>query len=201
METNWASDNLQTIRTLMERSALYRRTLAPVMILSGALGLAGAVVPCFVRLGSDRAFSMFWLLIGLVALGVSLLLVRRQAIRDAETFWSLPTRRVAFALLPPFVVGLSAGIHVALRGEGGAASTLAAAWITAYGCALHSAGFFMQRGIKLFGWGCIAGGCGVLLLVPVLPGLQSTTAAHWLMGVFFGVLHLAYGGYLHFTEK
>jgi hypothetical protein len=25
--------------------------------------------------------------------------------------------------------------------------------------------------------------------------------AHWLMGFFFGVLHLAYGGYLYLTEK
>ena len=102
-------------------------------IITMLLGIAGAVVPCFVGLKTDRAFSVFWLLIGLLALAVSFLLVRRQAIKDAEPFWSLPTRRVAFALLPPFVVGLAAGIHVALRSDGvGAASTLAAAWVTAY---------------------------------------------------------------------
>ena len=26
-------------------------------------------------------------------------------------------------------------------------------------------------------------------------------SAHWLMGFFFGVLHLAYGVYLYLTEK
>ena len=26
-------------------------------------------------------------------------------------------------------------------------------------------------------------------------------SAHWLMGFFFGVLHLAYGAYLYLTEK
>ena len=31
MQTDWASENLQVIRTLMERGAVYRRALAPVM--------------------------------------------------------------------------------------------------------------------------------------------------------------------------
>ena len=43
METKWAVDNLQTIRTLMERSALYRRALAPIMILAGTIGIAGGL--------------------------------------------------------------------------------------------------------------------------------------------------------------
>jgi hypothetical protein len=59
----------------------------------------------------------------------------------------------------------------------------------------------MQRGIKVFGWACLACGCLVLLLVPLFPALQSTNAAHGLMGAFFGLLHLAYGTYLHVTEK
>jgi hypothetical protein len=40
METDWAVKNLQVIRTLMERGAVYRRALAPVM---GAVGLTGMV--------------------------------------------------------------------------------------------------------------------------------------------------------------
>src|ERR1700690_4243469 len=35
METNWAAEQLQTIRTLMERSAVYRRALGPVMLFAG----------------------------------------------------------------------------------------------------------------------------------------------------------------------
>ena len=35
METNWAAEQLQTIRTLMERSAVYRRALAPIMLFAG----------------------------------------------------------------------------------------------------------------------------------------------------------------------
>ena len=43
MNPKWAEENLHTIRTLMERSALYRRALAPVMLVCGIAGLAGGV--------------------------------------------------------------------------------------------------------------------------------------------------------------
>ena len=39
MQTDWAGENLQVIRTLMERASLYRRALAPIMLTLGALGL------------------------------------------------------------------------------------------------------------------------------------------------------------------
>ena len=42
MEANWATDHLQVIRTLMERSALYRRALAPIMLTCGVIGIAAA---------------------------------------------------------------------------------------------------------------------------------------------------------------
>src|SRR6266446_9747026 len=41
MESNWAAEHLQVIRTLMERSAVYRRALAPIMIFNGIVGVAG----------------------------------------------------------------------------------------------------------------------------------------------------------------
>ena len=44
MSANWAEDNLQTIRTLMERASVYRRALAPVSMAAGGMGLITAVV-------------------------------------------------------------------------------------------------------------------------------------------------------------
>ena len=32
-------------------------------------------------------------------------------------------------------------------------------WVVLYGCAFHAAGFFMPRGMKIFGWAFIVGGC------------------------------------------
>src|SRR5262245_29826267 len=107
METNWATEHLQTIRTLMERSALYRRALAPVMIVTGSIGLVAAVVPCLMRIEGNASFACFWMGISLVALIAAFVLVRRQALKEGEPFWSSPTRRVTQALLPVFVVGLA----------------------------------------------------------------------------------------------
>jgi len=201
METNWASDHLQTIRTLMERSTLYRRALAPIMIVTGSIGTAAAVLPCFVPIASNRAFSLFWLAVSVVALAASLLLVRRQALKDAEPFWSPPTKRVTQALLPAFLVGFSAGAYHLFREQPTTAWLLALGWIIVYGCALHAAGFFMQNRMRLFGWIFVLGGCGLLFASNNWPELRTTEAAHYVMGSFFGALHVACGVYLYFTEK
>ena len=201
METNWASEHLQTIRTLMERSALYRRALAPLMIVSGSIGLLASVLSRLLKLESNQAFSLFWLAVSLVALAASFLLVRRQALKDAEPFWSLPTRRVTQALLPAFFVGFAAGVFSLFRNQPSFPWLLAVAWIVIYGCALHAAGFFMQNRMGLFGWMFIIGGCGALFASATQPELRTTVAAHYLMGGFFGLLHLGCGVYLYFTEK
>lgn len=203
METNWAAENLQTIRTLMERSAVYRRALAPIMLLAGALGIAAAASGLLLHLNSSRQFDGLWLGTAVIAVVGAFFIARRQAIKDQETFWSPPTRRVALALLPPLLAGLCIGSFPMLSPAANRELTFFSAlvWIVFYGCALHAAGFFMPRGVRLFGWCFIAAGCG--LFYAFLSGAISDErfSAHWLMGFFFGVLHLAYGGYLSLTGK
>ena len=202
-QSDWASENLQVIRTLMERSTLYRRALAPIMLVAGCFGTGAAIVPCFVELETNREFSMYWLSVGVLAVLASLLLVRRQALKEAEEFWSLPTRRVGRAVLPPFLVGLAGGtLYAMVPGPlPESAWLLAISWLVLYGCGMHAAGFFMQRGIKLFGWFFILGGVAAAFLAQYRPALQTTEIAHYLMGIFFGVLHLACGIYLYVSEK
>jgi len=91
METNWAAEHIQVIRTLMERSAVYRRALAPIMTYNGAVGSAAAVLGCLLKIESPRAFILYWAAVGGVAVAGSFLLVRRQALRESEPFWSPPT--------------------------------------------------------------------------------------------------------------
>jgi hypothetical protein len=202
MESNWAAEHLQIIRTLMERSALYRRALAPIMIYNGVLGLAGGVLGMGLRISSPPIFVSFWAAVAVLALGGSFLLVRRQAIKDAEPFWSPPTRRVAQGLAPPLFVGsVSAILTVAcpswdfLQPWG-----LPAFWVLLYGCALNASGFFMQRGIKLLGWLFILCGCALMAARCQAATHLSLIDGHLVMGGIFGGLHLAYGVYLYFTE-
>jgi hypothetical protein len=126
---------------------------------------------------------------------VAFLLVRRQALKEGEPFWSPPTRRVAQALWPAFFCGMAAGL-ACLRLKPNSAWLLPAVWMALYGCALHSAGFFMPRGFKIFGWAFILAGCGWVFSAP-----YDWADASLAMGVFFGGAHAAYGLYLYFTEK
>jgi hypothetical protein len=207
MESNWAAEHLQVIRTLMERSALYRRALAPIMIFNGVVGVVAAVLGWALRLGSSRSFILFWAGMAVVAVAGSFLLVRRQALKDAEPFWSPPTRRVTQALLPPLTAGLLISTVMLLRAAsvpptlGGVPEIvwLPLSWVVLYGCAFHAAGFFMPRGMKVFGWAFVLGGC-VLFATGVPNELDPAHYAHGIMGLFFGALHLAYGVYLYFTE-
>ena len=103
----------------MERSALYRRALAPIMILAGSIGTIAALAGYFLKIESARAFAVFWMSVAVFAIVGVLLLVRRQALKDAESFWSLPTRRVTSALMPPLFVGLFVGVMVIVFVDGG----------------------------------------------------------------------------------
>lgn len=201
MDKNSASDHLQAIRILMERSALYRRALGPVLIVSGGIGLTAAVAARFLPVGSNTGFSAYWLGVCLVASAVALVMVRQQALKEGETFWSPPTRRVTEALLPAFFVGLAAGVYHAFGDKPGTAWLLALGWIIIYGCAIHAAGFFIQSRMKRCGWLFILGGCGLLFASANRPDFRTVETAHLLMGLFFGVLHLACGTYLYLTEQ
>ena len=203
MDTNWAAEHLQVIRTLMERSAVYRRALAPIMLATGILGLAGAAAGYGLRLDTPAGFAGFWMGLSIVALAGAFLLARRQALQADEPFWSPPTRRVTQALLPPLFVGMVAGmLHVI--GSNYAfvpPHSLPLLWIFLYGFALQSAGFFMQRGIKLFGWLFILCGCALAAAITWVGSPPHLRYGHLEMGAVFGGLHLAYGSYLYCTEN
>ena len=192
----------------MERSALYRRALAPIMIFNGVVGLAAAALGWALRVDSLWAFILFWAVVAVVGLAGSLLLVRRQALKDSEPFWSPPTRRVSHAMLPPLVAGLliSAVVLMCSGPEPGSERATPAnlwlplSWVVLYGCAFHAAGFFMPRGMRLFGWVFIIAGCGLFAAGAAVDTPPPSACAHGIMGLFFGGLHLAYGGYLYFTE-
>jgi hypothetical protein len=210
MNPNWAEENLQTIRTLMERSAVYRRALAPIMIFAGTTGILGGLAGWLCRIESNRGFVWLWLGIAIFTLAGALLLVRRQSLKDAEPFWSPPTRRVGQALLPAFFVGLMIAAFVIVftgnpdPGNNGFQCLLVMWWSWCYGCAIHAAGFFMPRGVRWLGWIFILIGSILSVVVNTTVfqvDLLQPVSSHLLMGGVFGGLHLAYGIHLHFTEQ
>lgn len=203
MESNWATEHLQVIRTLMERATIYRRALAPIMLTVGLLGVAGGILGCLLNFDTPKLFAFFWSVICILGMVGAFLLVRRQALKAAEAFWSPPTRRVTQAVLPPFFAGLFTVLAVFLPrwSDPLQAWWLPPFWMIFYGCALHAAGFFMPRGIKLFAWIFIVLGGALFLVLSGLSNVPPLRYAHGIMGLVFGGLHLAYGLYLYATGE
>lgn len=219
MKTDQAAEQLQTIRTLMERSALYRRALAPLMTYAGGLGIVAAFVGYLLRVESGMSFIVYWYAVALIGLSGSLFMVRRQAVKTNEPFWSPPTRRVAAAMLPTLAVGFFIGVWVYFAvsspslgessggefQEGDHLGWLAAVWAILYGCGLHAAGFFTSRGLRHFGWLFIAAGNAILAWMILFQPNWSRSFEWWhnhvLMGAMFGGLQLAYGIYLFATGE
>ena len=203
MNANWAEENLKTIRNLMEHAGLYRRALAPVAIIVGVLGLVAAAFAHAVGWTDPNHFAAYWMGVAVVSMLSALLLIRSQALRGGEKFWSPPTRRVAQAMAPMLAVGLGLGLlellHTSMDRNG---IRLAAIWMILYGGSLHSAGFFMQRGLSLFGWIFVI--IGIICLFISEFGKTSwlvDSQAHWVMGWAFGVNNLVYGLYLKLTTE
>ncbi len=202
MEANRAVEHLQVIRTLMERSAIYRRALKPTMLLLACIGLVAAAAGWLLGIQTSHGFGLYWILVSLVAISLAFIAVRRQALRDGEPLWSPPTRRVIQACVPPLFVGLVMSLLLAstLGDTAEEGWWFLPGWMSLYGCAMHAAGFFMPRGIKLFGWAFIITGALTGVGLKLAGELPPLLVAHGCMGFFFGGLHLGYGLYLHFTE-
>ncbi|HWF19570.1 MAG TPA: hypothetical protein VG754_09885 [Verrucomicrobiae bacterium] len=213
METNWAAEHLQTIRTLMERSALYRRALAPISTFVGVVGIAGAILGWGLDIAVASEFTVLWMLVGIIAVSGALVLVRKQALKQGEAFWSPPMRRIVQAMVPALLIGFILGLPILIAEDAKlragtpqspTALILTFIWTCLYGLALNAAGFFMPRGIRLFSWLFIIGGIGLIFMKDFGPwDLESnpTKSANVLMGLVFGASHLAYGIYLYFTER
>src|SRR2546425_11877951 len=99
-------------------------------------------------------------------------------------------------MMPPLVAGLIIGVIVFLNVRSAPDNLgpvigmlwLPLSWVVLYGCAFHAAGFFMPRGMKIFGWAFVIGGCGLFAMG--IPGwLPPALYAHGVMGAFFGGLH------------
>jgi len=200
MEQHLAAEHLEIIRTLMERSALYRRTLAPIMICIGSVGCAAALGGSALGIDALPWFCAWWLGAAVAAITGAFVIARRQAMHDGEPFWSPPALRVTQALVPPLAAGLLSSLALVAFAPADLRWPFVLANAMFYGCAVHAAGFFMPRGMKLFAWLVIA--CAAVLLF-VRPGLVPGIGVwldHALMGGLFGIAHLAYGVYLYVTD-
>jgi len=194
----------------MERAAVYRRALAPVMSVTGVIGMGAAFAGWKANIAAPTPFVLYWLGVAFVAVVAGALLIRRQALQQGEPFLSPPTRRVTQAMFPPLLAGLVLGL-VTVMLDGSDSDPLEPIyhvnvglpliWVILYACAVHAAGFFMKRGIRVFGWVVLILGCIGLMLGRPQTETSLVDLGYGIMGGVFGLLHLVYGIYLFATEK
>lgn len=205
-----AAVQLQTIRTLMERSSLYRRAVGPMFVGLGLLGLAAGLIGYSLAVGNEQGliFVLYWSGVAVVAVIGASLGVRGQALGADEPFWTPPTRRVVAAMAPPFVVALAGTVYLTvLFGPMTKVIgiTIPPLWMALHGLALHGAGYFTLRGIRWLGWAFIGTSMGFGALGAALSAnyadLPTLRLAHLAMGLTFGLGHLLAGSWIIVAER
>jgi len=175
-----ALDNLQFIRSAMERAGSFTAVPGWGMVVVGVTALMAAWLAN--RQARDADWLAVWLgeaVIGVVVGGAAMVQKARAA---NDPLLSGPGRRFGLSFLPPIVVG--ALLTIALH-RVGLFPLMPGAWLLLYGTAVATAGAFSVRVVPLMG-ACFMLLGGVALFAPV-------SWSPWLMAAGFGGLNIVFG--------
>ena len=197
-------DDLQTIRSIMERSSKFLSLSGLSGVLAGIFALAGVAVAWFFILDL-RSYGEF--LAGnlpertglLMLLDAAVVLVLafsgatlfsyRKSQKAGISFWSLTTKRVLFHLLIPLATGGLVVVLLLIRQQ---YDLVIPAMLIFYGLALVNAGKFTFGEIHYLGLSDIALG----LLAAWFTGWGLL---FWAIG--FGVMHIVYGTLMYLRHE
>jgi hypothetical protein len=195
-EFDQAQEHLRVIRSLMERSTIYRSISAPTALVGGLLSLGGFATAYYAKHHLHHALSpaqflVVWLVI-LALTGLSnLVFLWRGAAQRGEPFFSGGMKCALTSLAPSFITAavLTFLIHRPIQ--------LCIIWLVLYGLALLATQYFAPRSLVVLGWTFFIAG-GVLMVGWkhfFLARGQTEPSALVVSGVMaatFGGLHLAY---------
>ena len=191
-----ASEHLKVIRSLMERSTIYRAISAPGALFGGILAAGiGLWMATSEFAQSMNYMTLFGIWVGVLIIGdgFNAWLLFKKANSRSEPFFSSGMKVAMKSILPPMVAGglLS---HFLLH-QGGDMVMCVVLWILFYGLALLAAGSFAPRSMRWLGaffvlvaMLCIVAG---YFLEPAAP-TQDIRIAGFLMAGSFGLLHILY---------
>ena len=187
-----AEEHLRVIRSLMEKATVYRAISAPAALLGGAIAIVVAVVAWFLAAKPVLPFVGTWLSVLILISAANLWLLRQDAIRRGELFFSAGMRLALRSMMPALLAG---GLCLFLDVDGGA-PVLVALWVLLYGVSLLAAAHFAPRSIQLLGRVFFCSGALLLaagaLVFDQWRGANQQLIAHLLMGATFGLFHLIY---------
>lgn len=175
-----ALDNLQFIRSTMERAGSFTAVPGWGMVVVGSTALAAAWLAQRQTRATD--WLAVWLaeaVIGVVVGGAAMVQKARLA---NDPVLSGPGRRFGLSFLPPILVG--ALLTVALD-RAGAFSLMPATWLLLFGTAVATAGAFSVRVVPLMG--------ACFMLLGALALFAPAGLSPWLLALGFGGLNIAFG--------
>lgn len=192
MDARQASENLELIRTLMERTTQYQLLTARAGLAAGTLAGVGALV--FVGPGLNAAdpwqFGTVWGLVFLGSLVATCLGTVSRSRERGERVWSRQARAVLWALAPSLFAALVLSIFFFARGEH---LCLPGIWMLCYGQGALATAAYAPAPIRYLGVAALAMGA-----------LTLSLGAAWavpMMGIIFGLGHMGLGIALLVAER
>ena len=181
-----ASQNLETIRLLMERTGRYSNLSGISCITAGALSIGGSAVCRWQRVGFEDlepsgVLIAVWAVVLATAFIQNVVWTVINARRRQEPAWSHLAQTVAGATLPAFFTGaVITGYALSQNAFG----ILPGIWMLTYGTGVLGASLFAGSNLKVF---------GTLFL------LAGAFSLHWrqhgveMMAASFGLFHIGVG--------
>jgi len=182
-----ALDNLEFIRSTMERAGSFTAVPGWGMVLLGvtALGMAqhaGAIPTATVYGATHSHWLWTWLLEAVLGVGIGVTSMVLKARRAGDTMTQGPARKFGLGVLPPFVVG---ALLTYVLWNAKQMQLLPAVWLLCYGAGIMTGGAFSLRIVPVMGLCFLALGT-VALFAPLTWGA-------WLLAAGFGGLHILFG--------
>lgn len=205
-ETEDYLKHISEIKTLMERSNRFLSLSGISGVIAGVYALAGAGVawwlmdyydkPAFLSRFTSRPDGdlLFWLAVDgfvvlLLAVTTGILLTAARSRANGQKIWDNTSKRLFINLAIPLVAG---GILCIIYLSRGYIGVLAPLTLVFYGLALVNGSKYTLSDIRSLG--LLEIGLGILAAIFVGYGLLF-----WALG--FGVLHIAYGLYMHYKYE
>jgi len=195
-----AEENLRTIRSLMERSTIYRAISAPTALVGGVLSVVACATYHYVSTDVVSVFLGFWLGTLVLTAAANTWFIWKGAKARSEPFISSGMKLAIISLLPSMLCAGFFTFYVLIT-DSMSAYILPTFWMICYGLGLLSTSHFAPRSITLLGWVFLFSGFAVFLFQATHSASFEATIdtfskvysnSNLLMGATFGVYHLIY---------
>jgi hypothetical protein len=190
MDPRQAAQNLELIRTLMERTVQYQLLTARAGLAAGCLACTGALLFTVLDKDNPWLFGVVWAAVFAGSLLATLVGTVLRSRERGERLWSRQARAVLLALAPSLFAALALSAFYFMRGEH---LWLPGIWMLCYGQGALATASYAPAPIRGLGLAALLMGSLTLWLGP--------TWSVFMMGLVFGLGHIGLGAALLVAER